>query len=64
MAKKTNRPKWAKKLNSSEWQHLKEGQPDSKVPSLRQFRADREWQKKNGEPCLHCRCIETALEVR
>jgi hypothetical protein len=61
---KNRRPKWAKKLTASEWNHLKESQPQRKVPSLRAFKEDRVWQKANGEPCLHCRCIETALEVR
>lgn len=61
--KKAKRPKWAAKLDAQDWKHLKESQQSRRVPSLRAFKADREWQKENGEPCVHCRVIDNRLTL-
>ena len=55
------KPKWAKPLSESDWQHLKESQSAFKQPSLFRFKTDRLFQKNHGEPCPHCRHIDNVL---
>jgi hypothetical protein len=52
--KKTQRPKWAKKLPARLWKHLQE-QQQTKRPTLRQLKEDRAFQVRHSMLCWDCK---------
>lgn len=54
---KTRKPKWAKKLNKHDLQHIADS-GDTGRPSLRLLKLN-----ANNPHCLECRCIATKAGV-
>ena len=50
------KPKWAKKLNKSEWRHLQETTCGDR-PTLASFMRNFEHHNKNSDECRECREI-------
>ncbi|RLC85441.1 MAG: hypothetical protein DRJ03_11695 [Chloroflexi bacterium] len=60
--KKKNLPKWQKKLNAEERDHLKET-ADGSV-TLAKFKKCVEWQTKNDVVCWTCKSIACKFELQ
>jgi hypothetical protein len=59
--RRSDNMKWQKKLNKKEMKHLKDTHEGT--PTLKAFKATREWHLKNRVDCIECRHIALKLGI-